>query len=559
MVKVAMPTKLVMAACLAAVASAANVNFINKCSHPIELVHSQSGSSATKIADIAIGATFTTDVTGPAHMYRHTTSHSSTLLELSIDTCVWYDISIIPPLPGYCSSWEDCHACATGTCKSGFNVPMSVEPKNNIGSGTCSSLFCAADSETECSDAYLFPMDNTKTHQCPTGTEYDVTFCYNGSGGDSNQQQQQQQESPDQSTQQSTDAPSATTAAPTQSTASSAAQEERGNPDQQQQQQQQQQGTVQSYSDLGEVKATYSYKGKNAGNVPGSYDRVTDLGSCTKEPVTVNSPVGPMSEEVTLIFRGPCEIENIAVYSDEGGNGTWSRVSSYSRQDQTTENLVFMNNKNIDYSGQNQHGPQGLATADGLEVATEPTVFNGKLAEATDPSKIGGGPGVSTGAEINIMTAQKCNGDCQGFSGDNDYHGWGGGKKAFVTEVVFPKGSTPDQPAIWMLNAQVVHSNQYGCNCRGMGPVGGCGELDIAEVIETNPSRDMVTTHYYFYDGSILSPGGDNFAPRSYDSTTVYLTLIDDSNDGLIKIVELAKFDFTLTDLNSIYQQLVDC
>ncbi|RLN55076.1 hypothetical protein BBJ29_008229 [Phytophthora kernoviae] len=550
MVKVAMPTKLVMAACLAAVASATNLNFINKCGYPIELYHSQSGSSAAKVADIACGSTYTTDVSGPAHMYRHTSSYSSTLLEISLDTTCWYDISIIPPLPGYCSSWTDCHACSTGTCKTGFNVPMSVEPKTNIGQGSCASLYCASDSETECKDGYLFPMDNTKTHQCPSGTEYDVTFCYNGGSGDSSQQQQ----SPDQST----SAPASTTATPavtitasTTSTGSSATQEERGNT--------QQQGTVQSYSDLGEVKSKYSYSGKNAGNVAGSYDRVTDLGSCTKEPVSVNSPVGPMSKEVTLIYRGPCEIENIAVFSDEVHNGSWSRVSLYSRKDQTTDNLVFMNNKNIDYSGQNQHGPQGLATADGLEVATEPTVFNGELAEATDASKIGGGPGVSTGAEINIMTSQKCNGDCDGFSGDNDYHGWGGGKKAFVTEVKFPKGSTPDQPAIWMLNAQVVHSNQYGCNCRGMGAVGGCGELDIAEVIETNTARDKVTTHYYFYDGTILSPGGDNFAPRSYDTSTVYVTLIDDSNEGLIKIVELASFDFTLTDLGSLYQQLVDC
>ncbi|KAJ8524656.1 hypothetical protein ON010_g16461 [Phytophthora cinnamomi] len=72
-------------------------------------------------------------------------------------------------------------------------------------------------------------------------------------------------------------------------------------------------------------------------------------------------------------------------------------------------------------------------------------------------------------------------------------------------------------------------------------------------------ARDKVSTHYYFYDGKVLSPGGDNFAPRSYDSTTVYVTLIDDSGDGLIKIVELDHFDFTQTELGSLYQKLVDC
>ncbi|KAG6962154.1 hypothetical protein JG688_00008741 [Phytophthora aleatoria] len=552
MVKVAMPAKIALATCLyAAVASAETVNFINKCSYPIELYHSQSGSAASKVADIPVGSSHTEDVTGPAHMYRHSSSNSATLVELACDGTLWLDLSVIPPMPGYCGSYEECKNGG----KTGFNVPISIQPKENIGKGTCSALYCAADDKDACADAYHFPMDNIKTHSCPAGTELDVTFCYadadqsqqQQNNDQSQQQQQQQQQNTDQSqhqeqqqTEQSSSA--ATTTAPTQ--------EERGAT---------QQGTVQSFADLGKVKAKYEYKGKNAGNVPGSYNRVTDLGSCTKEPVQVNSPVGPMSEPVSMIFRGPQEIQNIAVYVDEGGNGSWPRVSSYCRKDGTVENLTFMNNKNIDYSGQNAHGPQGYASADGKDKADEATVFSGELAEASDPTKIGGGPGIATGVEINIMTGEKCNGQCLGFSGDNDYQGWNGGKKAFVTEVKMPKGKMPDQPAMWMLNAQVMHSNQYGCNCRGIGPVGGCGELDIAEVIETNPSRDKVTTHYYFYDGTVLSPGGDNFAPRSYDSNTVYVTLIDDSNEGLIKIVELESFDFTQTELGSLVQQLVDC
>ncbi|KAK1937103.1 GPI-anchored protein 52 [Phytophthora citrophthora] len=549
MVKVAMPAKVAIATCLyAAVASAETVNFINKCSYPIELYHSQSGSAAAKVADIATGATHTEDVSGPAHMYRHSADNSATLVEMACDGHLWYDLSIIPPLPGWCTSYEDCKA---GGTKTGFNVPISVTPKTNVGKGTCAALQCAADDKNACSDAYQFPKDDTKTHNCPVGTELDVTFCY-ADGGDATQQDQNQSQDQNQNQDQyQQNSPAATTATPA---TTAPVTEERGAT-----QQGSSQGTVQSYADLGKVKAKYEYKGKNAGNVPGSYNRVTDLATCSKESVSVQSPVGPMAEPVSMIFRGPCEIENIAVYSDEGGNGTWHRVSSYSRQAGTVENLTFMNNKNIDYTGRGQHGPQGYASADGNSKADEPTVFAGELCEASDPSKIGGGPGISTGAEINIMTGEKCNGDCLGFHGDNDYKGWNGGKKAFVTEVKMPLGKTPNQPAIWMLNAQVMHSNQYGCNCRGMGPVGGCGELDIAEVIETNPSRDMVTTHYYFYDGTVLSPGGDNFAPRSFDSTTVYVTLIDDSNEGLIKIVELESFDFTQTELGSLYQQLVDC
>ncbi|TYZ66930.1 hypothetical protein PybrP1_005417 [[Pythium] brassicae (nom. inval.)] len=307
---------------------------------------------------------------------------------------------------------------------------------------------------------------------------------------------------------------------------------------------------------IGAIRSQYTYAGRNAGNVPGSYDRVTQLAGCVKQRVSVNNPVGPLSEEVSMVFRGPMDINNIAVY--DGSSGTFTRVSSYSRYGGDPVNLTFMNNKNIDYSGQNRHGPQGFASADGVSKASSPTKFNGWLREATTPDAIGSGPGFQTGAEINIMSGRPCQwGDCAGFHTGNDYHGWDGGRKVFVTEVKMPWGGRPNQPAIWMLNAQVLRSNQYGCNCRGMGAVGGCGELDIAEVIETNHARNKVTTHYYFYDGSVLSPGGDNFANRPTDRTVTYVTIIDDRNGGLVKILELDSFDFSQTQLSSdVYAQL---
>ncbi|TMW54998.1 hypothetical protein Poli38472_014769 [Pythium oligandrum] len=296
------------------------------------------------------------------------------------------------------------------------------------------------------------------------------------------------------------------------------------------------------------VKRSYSYKGKFAGNVAGSYDRVTALAGCKKTKINKKNGIGPLSDGVSMVFRGPMNIHNIAVY--QPSNGKWNRVSSFAQGGKTV-NMVFMNNKNIDYSGQNKHGPQGLATADGIGLSSNSVQFSGKLAEAKEPNKIGGGPGISTGAEVNILTGAKCNGQCIGFQGDNDYKGWSGGKKIFVTKVQMPKGGKPNQPAIWMLNAQVVHSGQYGCNCRGMGAAGGCGELDIAEVIETNAARDRVSAHYYFYDGTLNAPNGDNWGPRPTNAPTVYVTLMDESGEGLIKILELEDFDFGMTSIST--------
>ncbi|KAJ8524697.1 hypothetical protein ON010_g16419 [Phytophthora cinnamomi] len=122
----------------------------------------------------------------------------------------------------------------------------------------------------------------------------------------------------------------------------------------------------------------------------------------------------------------------------------------------------------------------------------------------------------------------------------------------FVTKVQMPTGSTANLPAIWMLNAQVVRASQYGCNCRGSGSVGGCGELDVAEVIETNTAQDKVSTHYYFYDGSV-SPGGDNYAARPTDSAVTYVTIYDNSGEGVVKIIEIGgdDFDFSVDSVSA--------
>lgn len=41
---------------------------------------------------------------------------------------------------------------------------------------------------------------------------------------------------------------------------------------------------------------------------------------------------------------------------------------------------------------------------------------------------------------------------------------------------------------------QVLRTSQYGCNCRGMGGNGGCGEFDILEAIIGNQYSDMIFT-----------------------------------------------------------------
>lgn len=92
----------------------------------------------------------------------------------------WYDVSIIPPRlnPGYeyCGSLDECKKHSQSG--KGFNVPVQITPLSNTNGANCRELTCLADG---CTDAYLYPKDDTKTHSCPLATDFKLTFCPNGS------------------------------------------------------------------------------------------------------------------------------------------------------------------------------------------------------------------------------------------------------------------------------------------------------------------------------------------------------------------------------------------
>jgi hypothetical protein len=304
-----------------------------------------------------------------------------------------------------------------------------------------------------------------------------------------------------------------------------------------------------SQTNPGSVKASFSYQGKNAGG-PGSYMMVKDYVGCNKVQRDMSNPISPLDDDVTIVFRGPLNIYNIAVF--DGSSGSWKKVSSYENEGKA-ENMIFFNNKNVDFGGQS--APVGFSSSDGRSVVSQPTPFKGFLGAATDPDGQSIFPDEKTGAEVHIMTSQRCGVDaeCVGYY-DKDgtaYKGWGGAKKIFITKVDMPHGNKPDLPAIWMLNGQVVRSNQYQCNCRGIGKAGGCGELDIAEVLEKD--TNVVATHYYFYNGE-PAPGHDRWGQRPVNAATIYITIIDESYG--VKVLEIGQNDFDFSS-GSISQEVV--
>lgn len=62
-------------------------------------------------------------------------------------------------------------------------------------------------------------------------------------------------------------------------------------------------------------------------------------------------------------------------------------------------------------------------------------------------------------------------------------------------------------------NPQTFRTAQYGCNCRGIGGNGGCGEFDILEAVIGNGYSDMLFTTVYDFKGA-AGPGTDKYFER---------------------------------------------
>ena len=86
----------------------------------------------------------------------------------------------------------------------------------------------------------------------------------------------------------------------------------------------------------------------------------------------------------------------------------------------------------------------------------------------------------------------------------------------------------PDMPAVWMLNAQLVNTFQYGCNCW----TSGCGELDLFEALNSGQTKLKATLHVE------KGIGSENWFPRPTQRTIKASVAFDpDSNAVHIKIL----------------------
>lgn len=226
--------------------------------------------------------------------------------------------------------------------------------------------------------------------------------------------------------------------------------------------------------------------------------------------------------------------------------GDWVRSSYYTPG--STSNVTFLNTLGGTGSGVwlSCFGNSLLyASADGTTGASS--------AQALEEVTLG------SDSEYIIMSGSSCTdssaeGDCGYYRlGIPAYHGFGGASKLFAFEFQMPTASGSsgtnnyDMPAIWLLNAKIPRTLQYGdslCLCW----LTGCGELDLFEVL--NAGNDKLICHLHDgqgNDGSSTGGGGSQDYFTRPTTGSAYGVAYFNGDDSSIRVMLVDSFDFGST------------
>ncbi|KAI1917157.1 target of Sbf [Ophidiomyces ophidiicola] len=206
------------------------------------------------------------------------------------------------------------------------------------------------------------------------------------------------------------------------------------------------------------------------------------------------------------------------------GAGQWGRQAMYDAEKGTADGLTFLNHKGGQGSGVfdmyvYSATPLGFVT---LLTSLYRSLGNSLSFASEDATSGAASPCVlrdtllSDNQEIVIMSDKECKGnDCGTVRpGTVAYHGFSGASKIFLMEFSMPmsgkKGFNADMPAVWMLNAAIPRTLQYGkseCSCWKSG----CGEFDVYEVLDSGNTKCKSTLH------GNLKGGDSNYFKRPTD------------------------------------------
>lgn len=217
------------------------------------------------------------------------------------------------------------------------------------------------------------------------------------------------------------------------------------------------------------------------------------------------------------------------VSSSSSTSGDWERMTYFTPG--ATTNCTFMNHQ----GGTAGSGVWSSCFGNSISFAAANGVDGAGSAFALDDITL------ASGQEYMIFSGVECDGqgsDGCGFyrEGIPAYHGFGGSSKIFVFEFEMPNdndgsGYNQDMPAIWLLNAKIPRTLQYGsasCSCWETG----CGEMDLFEILSAGSNK--LISHVHDAQGG----GSQDYFERPVGST-MKAAVIFNGDDKTIHIVEV--------------------
>lgn len=219
---------------------------------------------------------------------------------------------------------------------------------------------------------------------------------------------------------------------------------------------------------------------------------------------------------------------------------TWTQQSYYSSSAGTANNVVFLNNMgggSVSGVWSSYFGSSlSYASSDGTAAASSPQTLQDMVIEN----------------EVILFSGKQCsgeNGDCGYYRpGTVAYHGFGGAQKIFLLEFGMPSTGSTNEPAIWLLNALIPRTQQYG-SCTCWGNTAGCGELDLFETL-SNGSTYMTSSIH-----GVQAGGDSDYTLRPTSGTMKAAVVLN--NDVLQITVLPSSFTFPTTMTAAQYASLM--
>ncbi|CCD24195.1 Tos1p NDAI_0C05360 [Naumovozyma dairenensis CBS 421] len=263
------------------------------------------------------------------------------------------------------------------------------------------------------------------------------------------------------------------------------------------------------------------------------------VSSYIKVSTILSSKVQPQEEEQTTTSTSTSKsTKSTSTSVSAPVAGAWERASYFTPG--STSNCTFMNHQ----GGTAGSGTWSQCFGNSISFANSDGITGCSSATPLDDVT------VASGKEFIIFSGDSCDGSNDGCGYYRDgipaYHGFGGDHKIFVFEFLMPSDTSgsamnQDMPAVWLLNAKIPRTLQYGdasCSCWETG----CGEMDLFEILTAG--SDKLISHVH--DGQ--DGGTQDYFTRPTE-TSLKVAVIFNGNDNTIHIVEVSEdFDDVLSE-----------